>query len=221
MVARRWLTESPCMGHATRSSPGSRARFGAGRSLARRRKIVNGHRDAPRGTAEISSCGHYRHELTRRLDDDNPRTLVVVGLNPSTATADEDDATIRKEMKFASRWNCGLLLKVNAYDFRATKPRAMFQAAKDGIAISSPVNDDFIRRAVSRVANGSGIVLVAWGRHIQPERQAALADIIGEHAMCLGTNKDGSPAHPLYQRDDAVPSSWPRHAAETSRCQPR
>jgi hypothetical protein len=162
----------------------------------------------PSGTAEISSCGTYRHELTRHLDAENPRTLVIVGLNPSTATADEDDATIRKEMKFARRWNCGLLLKVNAYDFRATKPKDMFGAAKSGIIISSPVNDDFIRRAVSRASETSGIVLVAWGQHIKRDRQIALAAIIGGYAMCLGTNKDGSPVHPLYQRDDAVRSSW-------------
>jgi hypothetical protein len=165
------------------------------------------------GTAEISSCGRYRHELTRRLDAENRRTLVVVGLNPSTATADEDDATIRKEVKFARRWGCGLLVKVNAYDFRARRPEDMFRAAKRGTPISSSVNDDFIRRALRRAAETSGIVLVAWGQNIEPARQASLAGIIGEHATCLGTNKDGSPVHPLYKRDDTVRSTWRLSAA--------
>jgi hypothetical protein len=100
------------------------------------------------------------------------------------------------------------LVKVNAYDFRATKPKDMFRAGKSGTLISSPINDDFIRRAVRRAAETSGIVLVAWGQNIEPERQTSLAAIIGEHATCLGRNRDGSPVHPLYKRDDSVRSSW-------------
>jgi hypothetical protein len=160
------------------------------------------------GTAAISACGLYRHQLTRELDDANARPLVICGLNPSTATAELDDATIRKEIKYAKRWGCGVLVKVNAYDYRATKPKLMFAAAKRGVSISSSQNDTFIRRAVERARSHDGVVLVGWGRNIEDSRQRALAAIIGALAMCLGTNQDGSPVHPLYQKDDATLIPW-------------
>ena len=160
------------------------------------------------GTAKLSACGVYRHELTRMLDARNPRVLVVCGLNPSTATADVDDATIRKELKYAQRWGCGLLVKVNAYDFRATQPTELLRAAKRGAVISSADNDADIRDAVARAQARGSVILAAWGRNIRPDRQAEVARLLGRRAVCLGTNQDGSPVHPLYQKDDATPIGW-------------
>lgn len=54
------------------------------------------------GTAEFSINGVHRYWLTRGLGGVRP--LVVCGLNPSTADAEVDDNTIRKEMKFARSW---------------------------------------------------------------------------------------------------------------------
>lgn len=45
------------------------------------------------GTAVISACETYRTELTRELNQQNPRVLLICGLNPSTANADEDDVS--------------------------------------------------------------------------------------------------------------------------------
>jgi hypothetical protein len=159
------------------------------------------------GTAVISSCERYRRELTRELDPQNPRPLLICGLNPSTATADEDDATIRKESKYAARWGCGRLIKVNAYDYRTRDPDELFRASRQGIPIHTPENEATIMRLVKATRAANGIVLVAWGRRIEPSRQLALASLFGA-AYCLGTNKDGSPVHPLYQRDDAERIRW-------------
>lgn len=168
------------------------------------------------GTAVISPCGLYRYELTRDLDGNNVRPLVICGLNPSTATADEDDATIRREIDFALRWGCGKLVKVNAYAYRATDPKVMFSFAKpyqpDGRAepgdIVGPENDAFIMVARDRCLQYNGIFLVAWGTNIEVERQTQLVATIGDVAQCLGTNKDGTPKHPLYLPKSSVPRPW-------------
>ena len=147
-------------------------------------------------TARFSPCGTYRYELTRELGGDRP--LVICGLNPSIATADKNDPTIRKEIGFAKLWGCGRLVKVNAYAYVATDPKDMRRAAKSGIDVIGPENDLRIREAVELARLTGGIVLVAWGKNIRPSRQAEISYVFGDDAMCLGINNDGSPTHPLY-----------------------
>ncbi len=160
-------------------------------------------------TAHISPCGVYRYCLTRELGGDRP--LVICGLNPSTATADLNDATIRKDMGFARAWHCGRVVKVNAYAYRATDPADMKRARKSGVDVVGPDNDREIREALLLAMLTDGIVLVAWGNHIEPDRQVALARLIadvGAVPLCLGTNKNGTPAHELYQPYESALDVW-------------
>ncbi len=159
-------------------------------------------------TAQISDCGRYRYELTREIDPANPRPLVVCGLNPSKATAELDDPTIRKCCKYAIAWGCGRLIMINADAYRATDPKDVRVARKRGHDVCGPGNDAAIQRAVELARLANGIVLVAWGGNIHPARQAELAYVFGDDAMCLKANFDGTPAHPLYQLDSAVPIRW-------------
>lgn len=128
------------------------------------------------------------------------RVLVSCGLNPSIADAEKNDPTIRKEIGFAKRWNLHHYVKVNASSFIATDPKHMKAARKTG-RDNLPANDDWIRAAIALAVETDGIFLAAWGQHITPERQAAIADMLrdaGAGAMCLGRNLDGSAVHPLY-----------------------
>lgn len=155
------------------------------------------------GTAIISDDGVYRYVLTReRLLANCPRrTLLICGLNPSTADATEDDATIRKEIQFAKRWGADRLVKVNAYAFRATDPRDMTSAKQRGVDIVGPKNDEFLRMCIEAAEDSSdvgAIILAAWGQNIHPTRQAELAKIFGDKVYCLGVNKGGTPKHTLY-----------------------
>lgn len=150
--------------------------------------------------ARFSACGIYRYTLTRELGGDSP--LVCLGLNPSTATAEINDPTIRKDIGFAKRWGLGRVLKINVYAYRATDPNDMKRARRSGIDTIGPDNDDEIRRAIGLATLTNGALLVAWGNHIEPERQRDIARIIrgsGVIPMCLGTNKNGTPVHELYQ----------------------
>lgn len=57
--------------------------------------------------AELSPCGRYRYRLWRAWATEG-RSALIVGLNPSTADATEDDPTIRREVAFAKRWGCSV-----------------------------------------------------------------------------------------------------------------
>ena len=179
------------------------------------------------GSAVFSPDGVYRYLLERDLGGMRP--LVIVGLNPSIANAEDPDNTITKECGFARRWEfVGRLVKVNAYGFVETKPKAMKAHAKAGgdvLGVGGQVypedhpstlaglidlgNDYHVMRAVDRAIQYQGIVLVAWGQNIDPQRQRELAKMLTSTGLtdlwCLGTNGDGSPKHPLY-----LPYSTPR-----------
>jgi len=131
--------------------------------------------------------------------------LLSIGLNPSTATDDDDDPTIHKESGFAVDWGHALYLKYNAYAYRATLPKDMFAARKRGVDIVGPDNDRSILEAVHRIRHEGGLVLAAWGKHIEPDRQQVLGALLREfQVVCVDTNKDGSPSHPLYKSADYI-----------------
>ena len=162
-------------------------------------------------SAVISSCGTYRYELRRTFAPElaftsmvPTRPLVTCILNPSKADAIENDPTVTRVSGFAKRWGCGWLLVTNADAYRETFPSEMIKAAKSGVDICGPENDDYIRRARDICIENEGIFLVGWGANLTgkvpggKDRQKRLAELIGDIAMCLGVNKDGSPEHPLY-----------------------
>jgi hypothetical protein len=160
-------------------------------------------------SAVFSDDRTYRYLLTREIDAENQRVLAICGLNPSVANELDNDPTITREIDFARRWNCGRLVKVNAYGLVSTDPKRMFdQKKRNHLDIVGPENDIYIAEAAMLAQQTDGIILVAWGKNIEPFRQKRLAELLGDKTMCLCTNKDGTPTHPLYQKATAVPIPW-------------
>ena len=75
-------------------------------------------------SAEFSECRLYRYSLRIAWDPALPLASFI-GLNPSTADEWQDDPTVRRCRIFAESWNCGGLLMLNAFAFRATLPADM------------------------------------------------------------------------------------------------
>ncbi len=150
-------------------------------------------------TAVISACGRYRYRLTRRWGPG--RSLLCILINPSTATAEEDDNTIRKLVVIASLLGFDAIEVVNLFAFRATDPDDMMAAA-DPIG---PENDQHLLDAVK----ANQLVLAGWGvpgDHLS--RGAEVTRMLqreGVQVMCLAINKGGTPKHPLYCRNDSQP----------------
>jgi hypothetical protein len=151
--------------------------------------------------ATLSDCGRYRYELWRSWDASLPQ-LAFVGLNPSTADAQEDDATVRRLVRFARDNGCGSLFMVNLFAYRATDPKDL-ASCPDPIG---PDNDTYLDEvwyfaALRRLVLGWGSVKFSRARakavldsaRDKKHRGVRLMDV-----ECFGLNKDGAPVHPLY-----------------------
>lgn len=173
------------------------------------------------GTAQLSADGLYRYELTREgiqsgggalfgriVSQAVGRPLVDIGLNPSTATAEEDDRTVRKGCLYAMVWGCSRFLKYNAYAYRTKSPAKMFEAKRAGVDIIGPDNLLAIARGVALAREMDGIILVSWGANIERDWQREVAKIVGDDARCVKVNGDGTPMHYLYARNDVQLIPW-------------
>lgn len=143
--------------------------------------------------AVISDCGRYRYLLRRTWDHTKPRSLIVM-LNPSTADAEINDATIRSCIRLSKGLSFGSFEVVNLFAFRATDPDDLARA-DDPVG---PRNDDSIEGAILRC----DIAVCAWGAHpLAHSRAGTVRSLLRSRrpaVFCLGTTKAGSPKHPLY-----------------------
>jgi hypothetical protein len=154
------------------------------------------------GGATFSACGRYRQGLSREwgLPGEPVRSIMFLGMNPSTAGADVSDPTCHREVGFARRWGFNRYLKGNMLDWRATSPRDI---PHDLDLACSPANIP----AIVAMAREAEIVVMAYGKlhkRYQPVVWTVFEAIeaSGKPLYCLGINKDGSAKHPLYLRSD-------------------
>jgi hypothetical protein len=148
------------------------------------------------GDAEISECGKYRYALRRRWGDHMSLDCAFVMLNPSTADAKTDDATIRRCMQFASDWGFGGIFVANLYAYRATDPKAL--KALGAVLRFGPGNDWALHRATRDYPR----VVFAWGGNRLDELPSFRS--YDNPPLCFGKTKSGEPLHPLYQPSDAA-----------------
>lgn len=153
------------------------------------------------GTAEFSECGRFRYTLTRTWGTE--QKLCVVGLNPSTATADTNDPTIRRCMVYARTWGHGGLLMLNLFAFRTAFPKELWQAYERGVDIIGGARNYYDALTGYIEQHNCPVVLAAWGRHGGERGQAALRCLPRLHY--LGLNSDLSPKHPLYLPSNLKP----------------
>lgn len=143
--------------------------------------------------AMISDCGNYRYMLRRTWSYDYPRILIVM-LNPSTADATNDDATIRSCVRLCQWRRDGGFEVVNLFAYRATDPKEL-QTAADPVG---PRNDDIIEAAIMRC----DIAVCAWGAYPGAvERGRQVRSLLRQRrpaVFCWGKTKHGAPKHPLY-----------------------
>lgn len=169
----------------------------------------------------FSSCRRYRYTLWRQWDmqhdlvasqggsayDRTDQFLMVIALNPSTADETHDDPTVRRCIDYAQRWGFGGLCMTNLFGWRDTLPSRM-KAAAEPVGVGNDV-------AIESVAAEAGLVLAAWGRHgTWLDRDKRVRELVGS-MQCLGTNKDGTPKHPLYLSKELLPVRFDGSATDT------
>lgn len=158
--------------------------------------------------ATISRCGLYRYSLDRAWG--HGKTITFIGVNPSTADASIDDATVRRWRGFSERWGFASFTVVNLFAFRSTDVGAL-ASAQDAIG---PENDRYIRAAIG----AADLVVPCWGdRGKLPRALRPRIDAVREllrtgtaPVQVFGLTAGGDPKHPLMlsyatERKDWVP----------------
>lgn len=161
--------------------------------------------------AIISDDGEYRYLLERVgvTTDGNPRTLLAIGVNPSTASATEDDPTVRRLYGFCRTLGYGNLMVGNKFARRSPNVKILRNAG-DPIG---PDNDSYLESAMKR----ADLVLACWGPLAKlPEALRTrwktvvkIADACKQPLYCLGVASDGHPRHPLMLPGDSTLELWP------------
>jgi hypothetical protein len=152
------------------------------------------------GSAIFSACENYRYVL-RRSWDATRRTVLFVGLNPSTADAKVNDPTIRRCIRFATDWDFGSLIMANLFAYRATQP-SLLPNVSDPVG---PRNNWWL----SMLQKEADLVIAAWGIHgTLLDRNSEVLGKLSE-VYCLGLTKAGHPKHPLYLSASVTPRPYP------------
>ncbi len=154
------------------------------------------------GDALFSPDGTRRLLLTRSYPE-GEGTAFWIGMNPSTAAAEVDDPTVRRESDFSRLWGYARFAKANVMDYRATSPKDLLA---EGVDPRGPDN----LRVIREQAAEADLIMLAFGalhpklvRYGEETVEALRKD--GRTLFCLGLTKHGAPRHPLYMRKDCKP----------------
>lgn len=177
------------------------------------------------GSAILSPCERYRYTLVRVVRPDVVdmgsvwKRLLYIGANPSTATADAPDNTVRRAVGFTLSFNIFSSFEiVNPLALRTPEPDDVMDALAGGEDVVGPENDEHILAAARRAA----LVICAWGSALRTKHPVVRKRL--EHVIALlhqhhrklyqlgdGTN-DGQPRHLLMLKGGLEPRLW-REAA--------
>lgn len=158
-------------------------------------------------SAIISDCGKFRYRLERHgLSGAGAVAWIMV--NPSTADAETDDATIRKVRGFSERLGAGWFVVGNKFAYRATDVHELRSCGDP----RGPDND----RHLADIMQAAPLVIAAWGplSKLPPQLRKRwttvklIADGLGVKLMCFGTANDGHPRHPLMLAYDTPLIPW-------------
>ena len=148
-----------------------------------------------RTDAVLSPCSRYRYLLLREWGG-GPLPLVL-GINPSTADADAEDATTRKLIGFGERLGWGGYVLGNPFAWRSTDQRGLL-SAPDPVG---PDNMAWLQGAAETVP----FIVAAWGsaktaavqRLLQAQLEAVFPLLAHCDLRCWGLTLGGYPRHPL------------------------
>lgn len=147
--------------------------------------------------ATFSADRKYRFSLWRQWDKLFP-WILFIGLNPSTANESENDPTIRKVIKIAKYNGFGGVCMLNCFAFVSTDPNLL--NTDDHMEANNRNNITLI--SIGRQCRE---IVFAWGNFpvVSETGRDQELKIMFPGAKALHINKNGSPKHPLYCKDNS------------------
>jgi hypothetical protein len=160
--------------------------------------------------AWISASGELRWTIARRWAPG--KTVLFVGLNPSTADAARDDPTVRRWMHFARAWGHGSFTAVNLYPYRSASVKecrrwADWEARGPDWSARDALQDNLA--LLGREAGRAALIVPCWGAIAWDENwiERAVEELqcTEQPLYCLGTTAGGAPIHPMARGRHRVP----------------
>lgn len=153
--------------------------------------------------AIFSSDRKYRYVLWRVIDSNKPM-LMFVGLNPSKASENVNDNTIKKLIKITRNNGYGGFYMCNLFAWISTKPEVLLNKPE----IIGQDNNNVLRYYY-QVAEKT---IFCWGAFKEAHKSGRAVDVIrildGHKNHCLRKTKNGYPWHPLYCLDTQKIIPW-------------
>lgn len=175
-----------------------------------------------RREATISADGLYRHDLTRSVQpgcrcercaayyarpvNECRAGYVLFALcNPSTASAETDDATERRGWGFTLTWGYSKFVFVNTDPWRSTDPKAVRKTT----ALAMQQNDLYLIEHAKHAA----LIICAWGTNANSSLAQRAEHCLrwaarGKSLHALELTKHGIPKHPLYLNGSLTPQVY-------------
>lgn len=134
----------------------------------------------------------YRYVLRWPTGIDNDRVALGIFANPSTATPEKLDPTLKRWANYCKAWGYGWSWTCNALAWRETKPKFV----PKGIAAIGTDN----YRWIIRSAREAELVVCGWGNLDQGKGPVVLETLRSINAVphALKLTKASKPSHPLY-----------------------
>ena len=131
------------------------------------------------------------------------KTLLCVGINPSTATPNYLDSTLKKVVSLATTNNYANWIMLNIYPQRATNPNGLHHHIDDRLHRK---NLQIIKRILGKFVNAD--IMFAYGNLIDKRdylqrcksdfAKTIRASRFTGNTFCVKMTAKGNPAHPLY-----------------------
>jgi len=148
-------------------------------------------------SALLSHCEKYRYTLSRSWKDEG-LTFAYFGINPSTADANIDDATVKKWIGFTERNGGKGFIVGNAFAYRATDVKELANC-------QDPTGGSANLKHINSIIEKADILVPCWGSTNKvPARLRGLVSALlgviresGKPIKVFGWTKSDDPKHPL------------------------
>ncbi|MBQ1685625.1 MAG: DUF1643 domain-containing protein [Clostridia bacterium] len=143
--------------------------------------------------------------------------IIVIGLNPSTATPEQPDPTIKRVSAIASHNGYDSFVMLNLYAQRATIPGNLDVELNRELHGENLKAFEWALDYVQKVNGGAAIpVWCAWGNLIKSreylpgcwEDMLAILRARKAELLCVSITNEKQPIHPLYQKNTSLLIEW-------------